>query len=341
MRVPPQIVLTLVTCTLMTGLIFGGACQDSEPESAHLQPVVYAGSAWYGHAPVWVGQRLGIFAKHGFHVDRRAFGGSADRLNALVSDNAQFASVGEVAMLSAMAAERRDFYWIGSHNIAPGNEGLVAINIDSIAELAGKKIALYENTSVHLTVALLLRDAGLDIQRDVEILNGPDSAVVDLVRSGEAVAGAIWEPFYSDLRKLPGARVLGTDQDTAMYRKYKSMTGPDVLCASRKWVDANPTRARRFFRAYFEAVVWCRDHPEQLIEIVMDEVRQPRASVEAALQAFHWIDWQGQRAMLSEARLFGQAQEASQLLIELGRIRKQPKFRDWTYASWYWQEKSL
>ena len=315
--------------------VVGGACRG---ESRPLEPVVYAGSAWYGHAPVWVGQRLGIFERHGFRVDKRAFGGSADRINALVAGNAQFASLGEVAMLSAMAADRRGFYWVGSHNIAPGNEGLVAIDLHSIADLAGKKIALYENTSVHLTTALLLREAGLDIRTDVEILNAPDSAVVDLVRSGEAAAGAIWEPFFSDLRNLPGAHVLGTDQDTEIYRKYRSMTGPDVLCASQSWVDADPDRAKRFFSAYFEAVQWCRDHPEELIEIVMAEVRQPRASVEAALRAFHWIGWEGQRVMLSDARLFGQAQAASELLIVLGRFREVPAYRDWTYAEWYWQE---
>ena len=46
-----------------------------------------------------------------------------------------FASLGEVAMLTAMARDRRGFYWIGCQNIAPGNEGLVAIGIDSIADL--------------------------------------------------------------------------------------------------------------------------------------------------------------------------------------------------------------
>ncbi len=310
---------------------------SSSAEPVELERVVYAGSAWYGHAPVWAGQRLGIFRKHGFQIDRRAFGGSADRINALIADNATFASLGEVAMLAAMASERRDFYWVGSQNIAPGNEGLVSVGVDSVEQLAGRKIALYQNTSVHLTVALLLRQAGLDIRRDVEVLNAPDSAVVDLVRSGEADAGAIWEPFFSDLRALPNARVLGTDQDTSIYHRYRTMTGPDVLCASRSWVDADPERAKRLFRAYFEAVEWAQAHPVQLTEIVLAEVRQPRAAVEAALHNFRWIGWNGQRAMLSNARMFGQAQEVSELLVELGRIRRVPSFRDWTVADWYWE----
>jgi ABC-type nitrate/sulfonate/bicarbonate transport system substrate-binding protein len=238
------------------------------------QVIVYAGSAWYGHAPVWAGLKHGIFKKHGFTVRKEAFGGSADRISNLAADNAQFASLGEVAMLAAMARGNRDFYWIGCHNIAPGNEGLVAIGIDKIEDLKGKKVALYENTSVHLTVALLLKQAGLDIRKDVTVLNAQDSAVVDLVRNGDAVAGAMWEPFFTDLKGLEGAKLLGLDTDTSIYKKFKMMTGPDVLCASRKWVDADPERARKFFRAYFEAVAWCVGHPEELVQIVMAEVRR-------------------------------------------------------------------
>ncbi|MHC4941237.1 MAG: ABC transporter substrate-binding protein [Planctomycetota bacterium] len=304
-------------------------------EGTEQAEIVYAGSAWYGHAPVWAGLRQGIFEKHGFKVRKEAFGGSADRISNLAADNAQFASLGEVAMLAAMARDNRDFYWIGCHNIAPGNEGLVAVGVDSIEGLKGKKIAIYENTSVHLTVALLLKQAGLDIRKDVEILNAQDSAVVDLVRNGDAVAGAMWEPFYTDLKGLDGAKLLGTDMDTSIYKQFKMMTGPDVLCASRKWVDADPERAKKFFRAYFEAVQWCADHPEELVQIVVDEVRKPEKEVRAALKNFKWNGWGAQKAMLSDQRMFGQAKAVSELLIELGRMDRVPAYREWTKVDWY------
>ncbi len=321
----------LIAVIIVLAIVFVARRGDDETV------IVYAGSKWYGHAPVWVGLRKGIFKKHGFHVRKEAFGGSADRINALAAGNAQFASLGEVAMLAAMSRGNRDFFWIGCHNIAPGNEGLVAIGIDSIEGLRGKEIALYENTSVHLTIALLLKDAGLDLRKDVEVLNAQDSAVVDLVRKGDAVAGGMWEPFYSDLRNLPGARILGTDMDTSIYKRFKMMTGPDVLCASKAWVDADTERAKRFFRAYFEAVQWCRDHPEELVKIVMDEVRKPEAEVRAVLKNFKWNGWGAQKAMMSDARMFGQANAVSELLREMGRIDQIPPFREWTKVDWFFE----
>lgn len=294
------------------------------------EKLVYAGSNWFGHAPVWVGVRKGIFAEAGFDVDARAFGPSSDRLTAIGSGAAQFASVGEVAMLAAMAEGRDGFYWIGSQDIAPGNEGLVGIDVESIADLRGKRIAVNVGTSVHVTAYELLRGAGLDIAKDVEVLRAADSAVVDLVRSGEAAAGIIWEPFYTDLRALPGAKVLGTDEDTSIYRRFKTMTGPDVVCASRAWVDADPARAKRFFRAYFDAVAWCQGNPGELAAIVADQVGKKPEEVAPALSRIRWLDRSAQRVVMSDAMLFGQAVELSRILTEMGILRSAPEFRKWT-----------
>jgi taurine transport system substrate-binding protein len=294
------------------------------------EKVVYAGSNWFGHAPAWVGVRKGIFAAAGFDVDARAFGPSSDRLTALESGAAQFASVGEVAMLAAMAEGRDGFYWIGSQDIAPGNEGLVGVGVKSIADLRGKRIAVNVGTSVHVTAYELLRGAGLDIDRDVEVLRAADSSVVDLVRSGQASAGIIWEPFYTDLRALAGAKVLGTDEDTSIYRRFKTMTGPDVVCASREWVDADPARAKRFFRAYFDAVAWCGANPQELAAIVAGQVGKSPEQVAPALLRFRWLDREAQRVVMSEAMLFGQAVELSRILREMGILRSEPDFRKWT-----------
>ncbi|MDJ0976470.1 MAG: ABC transporter substrate-binding protein, partial [Planctomycetota bacterium] len=205
----------------------------------------------------------------------------------------------------------------------------------SIADLKGKAIALQRITSVHLTVALLLEEAGLDITKDVTVLNAQDSAVVDLVRRGDAVAGAMWEPYYTDLQKLEGAKVLATDKDTSIYKRFKTMSGPDVICASKEWVDADPDRAKRLFQAYWEAVQWCRDNPEPLIDLIVKRIGKEREAVETALSNFEWLPWDMQKEMLSSKRMFGQAQVASELLKRLGQLETIPRFQDWTRLDWF------
>jgi ABC-type nitrate/sulfonate/bicarbonate transport system substrate-binding protein len=229
-----------------------------------------------------------------------------------------------------MSEGRDGFYWIGNQDIAPGNEGLVGVGVASVAELRGKRIAVNVGTSVHVTAYELLKAGGLDIRSDVEVLRASDSAVVDLVRSGEAAAGIIWEPFYTDLRNLPGAKVLGTDEDTSIYRRFKTMTGPDVVCASRSWVDADAERAKRFFRAYFDAVSWCKSNPEELIGVIAEQVGKSREEVAPAMKNFRWLDREDQRVVMSDAMLFGQAEVLSGILVEMGLMRSAPEFRRWT-----------
>jgi len=321
---------------LFLALLGVGAC-NGEEEKAGLDKVIYAGSKWYGHAPVWVGIRLGIFKKHGFEVEDASYGTSSDRVSALEAGNATFSSLGEVAMLSAMAAGRKDFYWIANQNIAPGNEGLVAIGIDRIEDLKGKKVALQELTSIHLTIALLLKEHGLSLS-DVEVIKGSNATLVEMLRNGDAVAAGMWEPHYSSMKRLPGAKVLGTDKDTPIYKQFKTMSGPDVVCCARKWFDDDPARAKRLFRAYFEAVEWCAKNPKELVDIAVEISEKDRSEVETALANFTWIGWNAQKVNMSDARMFGQAQVAAELLVEMGAFDAVPAFRNWTRADMFWEK---
>ena len=55
-----------------------------------------------------------------------------------------------------------------------------------------------------------------------------------------------------------------------------------------------------------------------------------RETVRGAMKNFVWLDWADQKVVMSEARLFGQAQFASEVLKEIGLIDTIPAFRNWT-----------
>ncbi|MGR9074466.1 MAG: hypothetical protein ACU833_15500, partial [Gammaproteobacteria bacterium] len=104
---------------LALGISILSGCGDEAAETEKgRDKVVTVGSQWYGHAPVWAGIERGVFERHGFAVEWRFIGKSMDRLNAISSGEAQFASLGEIAMLSAMAHGNRRFYWVGNQDIA-------------------------------------------------------------------------------------------------------------------------------------------------------------------------------------------------------------------------------
>ncbi len=307
--------------------------QEAGSQAANgLTPVVAVGSQWYAHTPVWVGIERGIFERHGFRIQWRYIGKSMDRLNAISSGEAHFASLGEIAMLSAMAQGNQRFYWVGTQDMAPGFEGLVAQpGISGFTQLKGRNIGLPFGSSVELTVRMLLAQNGLDPRRDVRLVNLEVGDVPAVFRAGNVDAAGIWEPGFSQLRDVPGATVLGMDTDTEVYHRFGTMTGPDVLIISRSWLDRNRESASRFMVAYFEALAWVSAHPEQAAELIQGRyIQQDLALIKDNLKKFVWYGAADQYQVMSDTGIFAQADYILDILFEqMQAIPEKPDFRQW------------
>ena len=313
-----------------------GCDEETDKTIGGRDTVVAVGSQWYGHAPVWAGIELGIFERHGFAVEWRFIGKSMDRLNALSSGEAQFASLGEIAMLSAMAHGNRRFYWVGNQDIAPGFEGLVARpGIHSIEELKGKTIGFPFGSSVDITCRLLLKQHGLNPDKDVKLVNLEVGDVPSVFRAGNVDAALVWEPGFSRLKAVEGATVLAMDTDTEIYQKFGTMTGPDVLILGKAWTDEDPTRAKRLLEAYFEALVWVRDHSAEAAELIHNKyIRQDLSIIKDNMARFVWLDADDQLRVMSEKSLYPQAELISELLYsQIKAIPSKPDFRKWVNLS--------
>jgi ABC-type nitrate/sulfonate/bicarbonate transport system substrate-binding protein len=297
--------------------------------------IICVGSQWYGHAPVWVGIERGIFAKHGLEVEWRPIGKSMDRLIAIISGSAHFASLGEIAMLKAMSRDQTGFYWVGNQDIAPGFEGLVARpGIRTFEDLRGKKIGFPFSSSVDLTCRILLKQNGLDPQKDVKLVNLEVGDVPNAFANGLVDAALIWEPGFTQLKEVEGATVLGMDTDTEIYKRFKTMTGPDVLIISKSWVDKKPQEARTFMKAYFEAVSWVKAHSDETAEIILEKkyIQQKEDVLKRDLKRFVWHELMDQKQVMSDEGIFGQAEYVVDMFLkEIGgdTIEKKPNFKKW------------
>ncbi|MFQ5432568.1 MAG: ABC transporter substrate-binding protein [Nitrospinota bacterium] len=316
--------------------VIGFSCSDktrtAEKKAAGPEKVFAVGSQWYGHIPVWVGMERGIFKEAGFEVEWRFIGKSMDRLNAISSGEAQFASLGEIAMLSAMAHGNNRFYWVGNQDIAPGFEGLVAApGITSFEQLKGKRIGFPFGSSVDLTCRMLLKQNGLDPVKDVKLVNLEVGDVPAVFKAGNISAALIWEPGFSQLKAVEGATVLGMDTDTEVYKKFGTMTGPDVLVISKRWVDADSERAKSFLDAYFSALEWVKYNLDETVKIVQGKyIQQDTELIRKNLQKFIWYGLREQRDVMSESGILGQADYVVKILHEEMRaIPEKPDFRKW------------
>jgi taurine transport system substrate-binding protein len=231
-----------------------------------------------------------------------------------------------------MAQGNRRFYWVGNQDIAPGFEGLVARpGIDTVEALRGKRIGFPFGSSVELTARMLLRQHGLDPDRDVRLVNLELGDVPAVFRAGNVDAALVWEPGFSQLQEVEGAKVLGLDTDTEVFARYGTMTGPDVLVMARDWADEDADRARRFMTAYFEALDWVKVHPKETVDLVAGSyIQQDAELIRSNLAKFVWQDAAAQRRIMSDEGIFAQADYILDILVgQMGALPEKPAFREW------------
>ncbi|MCS4505360.1 hypothetical protein KBTX_03577 [wastewater metagenome] len=124
------------------------------------------------------------------------------------------------------------------------------MGVNRIEDLKGKKIATTRGTTAHVFLHRALTEAGLDPDKDVELVNQSMSAAVTAFISGAVPAVALWVPFNVQVEKqVPSAKKL---VDASRYYPEAAIVGgwaarndffkahPEVIDKVIKgWVPAN------------------------------------------------------------------------------------------------------
>jgi sulfonate transport system substrate-binding protein len=134
-------------------------------------------------------------------------------------------------------------------------------NIQSLAQLKGKKIAATKGTDPYLFTLRALRTAGLSAD-DVEIVNlqHPDGRTALI--NGQVDAWAGLDPHMAAAQVDNGARLL--------YRNVDFNTW-GFLNAREDFIQQYPGTLERVLRVYEKARLWIAAHPDETAQIIADE----------------------------------------------------------------------
>ena len=197
----------------------------------------FAGSVtWLGQVPILVAVEKGFFKDEGVDVNVQVILSSSDRIRAVTSGAVAFSNLGRSTVISEMARGNDSFFYFANVDDSPGSEGCWArAGFRSFSDLKGRKIAA--NTSAEVTMDGLLERAGMNMQ-DVQFVNlSPNEMALALGR-GDVDAACVWQPLLDNLKKAaPDGALLGTDADTETYKRFGTMSSPDILIVSRKLVE--------------------------------------------------------------------------------------------------------
>ncbi|MCM2449057.1 ABC transporter substrate-binding protein [Agrobacterium vitis] len=291
----------------------------------------FAGSVtWIGQVPILVAIKKGFFKEQGIDVDVQVIGNSSARIRALTAGDAAFSNLGRVADISEMARGNESFSFFANVDDSPGQEGCWARpGITSVADLKGKAVAA--NSSAEITLAGLLADAGLKLG-DLDYRNLPATEMAAALSHGDIEAACVWQPLLTRLKEaVPQGKLLGTDRETEMFRRFGTMAAGDIVIVSREVVEKYPNQARAIAAGVLKGADLTIENPQEAAAMVAEYFKQSPEEMLKAIQSFQYFgskDWENHLKKHTE-----QMQYLADMLHEAGKIPERPDTAKWLDTS--------
>jgi len=241
----------ILSSLLAVSLCLAG-CAATTP-AAPRPPLKLSWTVWPGYYPMAIAQQQGFFAKHGVSVQIVVY----DAYTTAYTDYAAGKLDGSEMVIGdlLLLVNKRDSKAVMVTDSSEGADQVVANNnIQSVADLRGKRIGVHLGTYGELFVQKMLAANGL-APGDVTLVNtNPED--VPKAFPDKIDAGHSFEPFTSEA-VAKGGHVVFTSATTPGLI-------PNVFAFSAQTVKDRPDDVRAFVAAWFEAVDWSNAHPDQV-----------------------------------------------------------------------------
>jgi NitT/TauT family transport system substrate-binding protein len=146
--------------------------------------------------------------------------------------------------------------------------------LDQITDLRGKKVGVWLGGNEHKLFAALNKN-GIDPQKDTEIVAQPFDMELFLSRDIDAAAAMTYNELAQVLEtKNPDTDQLHTLDELNVMKMSDLGTGAleDGVFVREDWIadEANEETAKKFLKASFRGWVYCRDNPDECVNIVLE-----------------------------------------------------------------------
>ena len=216
--------------------------------------------SWVAPGPFFIAQEMGWFDEEGISVELVNIEDVRIRASALATGevDAITANIDEAVLHLAADGELRFVFAIAESS---GGDGLVAINeIEDIAGLRGKTVAVQQGTSRQFYLNALLREAGLNQTDVTTVVKAPGEAGLAFER-GEVDAAVTWQPWLARTALMEHGRVL---TDTS---RQPGLLVEMVVARGEK-LEQRREEFQALYRAWLRAIAWAQEHPDESAELI-------------------------------------------------------------------------
>ena len=252
------------------------------------------------------------FAPPGIKIEVLPLESPTDGKNAVVTGSVDFGTYGlAAATLGGAAGE--PVVIIG----ADCNRGMAVVagvnsGIDSIADLKGKRVAIWPGSTQEVVILNRLAAVGLSI-RDIESLPISFSDMAPALARGDIDAYVGAEPG-------PGISLANGTGKIVEY-PYSTKIGSlnMVMTTSRKIIESDPDLVRTFLKIHRAASEYAMAHQDEMAAMAVKKLGQSPASIAKAVPNVE-LTWNIDDAFIAAAKYYGSQ------MIERKQIRALPNY---------------
>ncbi|WP_342358721.1 ABC transporter substrate-binding protein [Terrarubrum flagellatum] len=291
----------------------------------------FAGSVtWIGQVPILVAIEKGFFKEQGLDVRVQVIVNSADRIRAIAAGSVAFSNLGRVAVISEMARGNDSFSFFANVDDSPGQEGCWARpGIASAKDLKGRPVAA--NASAEITLTGILADSGMTL-KDTDYRSLPPTEMAAALSHGDIEAACVWQPLLARLQQaVPDGKLLGTDRDTEIFRRFGTMAAGDIVIISRKLAQTQPGQAKGIAAAVLKGADFTIEKPEEAAAVVAGYFKQTPEQILTAIKEFKYFGSAGWQDHIKKHA--AQIQYLADMLHEAGKIPARPDADKWLDVS--------
>lgn len=314
----------LAAGVLLTALVAGGcggtkeAGTASSSSAASGQKIILGQSSWIGYAPLYIAEDKGFFKQHGVDVEIQPIESKADSKSALASGRIQgLSTTVDVHVINAAAG--LDAVQILALDTSDGGDGIVAKKeYKTLEDLKGKKVAMDTTGVAYFWFLYQLKQKGMDVSEfDVQNMAYGDAGAAFL--AGNVDAAVTWEPWLTKIQKSD----LG-------YTMVNSKETPgvivDTLAVDRKTLEANPEAAKGIAAAWYDALAFMKEHPEEAMDLLAKHLGEKKEDIQSELKNVHFYDQAENKAYFgtkeNPGNLYKITKMVSDLWLKHGIIKK-------------------
>lgn len=218
------------------------------------------------------------FAPPGLKINLSEMQSNSDAIDALVTGNSDIGYMGVIACIIA-ASRGRPLKAVAS-TASKTTRVMVRKNspYKTVADLKGKPVGIAKATNQDIIFRELVREAGLDPDKDIQWILIPTPEQVEALANGTVECVSTSEPNGSILL------VRGIGRELVKDVNHTRVGNPGILVAlSAETVAKRPAMAQAFVDLHARTTVWMLHNTEQLIQDFAKMTRLPLDVVRLAM----------------------------------------------------------